>query len=510
MPIRSVLVGHGWSLPPNDQADILDWADSGNENAFVWHKNPHEILERLAGHCTIINRDAHDPVFIALPTGPTLPRDGGSGATRVRLEPDPAGREPPATSHDELTTVPDLQEHGQKAEAADACRHRRRGLLSSDTPGYLGGVSGPPARLPGRLHRRPRQARDRPPAAHQRARTLLDFQPWGGHPRAPGQAGWYSCVGVPGSLVGRSSCLSIRRLPMASAEVSPVVALDVSVASQAVRAACANSPARVKPSWLCCRVEHGAGWRPGHSPGRGPLDGPPGLGDRYGHGRSAADRLRRVTTDAMSAKAESSDASVEGGRSANEIEVDIPDLVPVDWVSDFFSEPSPRTRIGEDQTGPRILLAVRRSSSRAVDAAAGLAVARGAAAVRVVHLRERYPTALGPFYYETVDQAAGLVRAIMQRLHCGDVAPITGVVGGADFRLVAERLVGYAQCWGADLMVVGGPVRGRRLAVLLGATTARIDRLSPCPVMVAGRGEHLGPGKPGSQSRAQPDSRRFR
>ena len=301
---------------------------------------------------------------------------------------------------------------------------------------------------------------------------------------------------------------------MASAEVSPVVPLDVSVASQAVRAACANRLARVKPSWLCCLVEHGVGWRPGdrpgRSPGRGPLDGPRWLGDRYGHGRSAADRLRRVTTGGMSAEAESSDASVEGGRSANDIGVDIPDVVPVEWVRDFFSESSPRTRIGDDQTGPRILLAVRRSSSRAVDAAADLAVARGAAAVQVIHLRERHPTALGPFYYETVDQAAGLVRAIKQHLHCGGMAPITGVVGGADFRLVAERLVSYAHCWGAYLMVVGGRVRGRRLAALLGATTARIDRLSACPVMVAGRGEHLGPGHPGSLSRAQPDSRRFR
>ena len=37
-------------------ADILDWADTWNQNPqpFVWTKTAEQILERLAGYCVII------------------------------------------------------------------------------------------------------------------------------------------------------------------------------------------------------------------------------------------------------------------------------------------------------------------------------------------------------------------------------------------------------------------------------------------------------------------------
>ena len=39
-------------------ADINSWAVTWNENPtpFVWHKTADEILERLAGYCTAINK----------------------------------------------------------------------------------------------------------------------------------------------------------------------------------------------------------------------------------------------------------------------------------------------------------------------------------------------------------------------------------------------------------------------------------------------------------------------
>ena len=39
-------------------ADIKDWAENWNENPrpFVWHKTADQILERLAGYCTAINK----------------------------------------------------------------------------------------------------------------------------------------------------------------------------------------------------------------------------------------------------------------------------------------------------------------------------------------------------------------------------------------------------------------------------------------------------------------------
>ena len=44
-------------------ADINAWAATWNENPrpFIWHKTADEILERLAGYCTAINRDLTNP-----------------------------------------------------------------------------------------------------------------------------------------------------------------------------------------------------------------------------------------------------------------------------------------------------------------------------------------------------------------------------------------------------------------------------------------------------------------
>jgi hypothetical protein len=42
-------------------ADIEAWAAAWNENPkpFVWHKTAEEILERLAGYCSAVNRDVN-------------------------------------------------------------------------------------------------------------------------------------------------------------------------------------------------------------------------------------------------------------------------------------------------------------------------------------------------------------------------------------------------------------------------------------------------------------------
>jgi nucleotide-binding universal stress UspA family protein len=58
-------------------------------------------------------------------------------------------------------------------------------------------------------------------------------------------------------------------------------------------------------------------------------------------------------------------------------------------------------------------------------------------------------------------------------------------VAAADHRLVAERLVSEAEAWGSDQIVVGSRGRSRHVAVLLGATSARVVRMANCPVVVA-------------------------
>ena len=76
----------------------------------------------------------------------------------------------------------------------------------------------------------------------------------------------------------------------------------------------------------------------------------------------------------------------------------------------------------------------------------------------------------------------------MACLQADGIALISGVVASADYRLVAEWLVGEAETWGADQIVVGRRGPSRCLTALLGGTSSRVARIARCPVVVAHSG----------------------
>jgi hypothetical protein len=125
------------------------------------------------------------------------------------------------------------------------------------------------------------------------------------------------------------------------------------------------------------------------------------------------------------------------GQPVEDLDLDIPDAVPVTWVEEAGLQPT-RPDWVQDRLGPKVFLAVRRGSSPAVETAARLASARGGS-VRVIHVRERIPTAMGPFYYETVEQAARRLQAVILRLHQIGVTSISGAVTAP---YSARRLLG--------------------------------------------------------------------
>ncbi len=108
----------------------------------------------------------------------------------------------------------------------------------------------------------------------------------------------------------------------------------------------------------------------------------------------------------------------------------VPDAVPLAWVTELGSQPASPSE-AERYPNPKVFLAVGRGSRRAVEMAARSAPAGGA--VRAVHVRKRIPTAMGPFYYETVEPAAVRLHAVMADLQACGVASISGAVAAAVF-----------------------------------------------------------------------------
>jgi nucleotide-binding universal stress UspA family protein len=177
-------------------------------------------------------------------------------------------------------------------------------------------------------------------------------------------------------------------------------------------------------------------------------------------------------------------ANLVEDRAVEDLDVQVPDAVPVAWLNELGSQPTSPSHAGRP-LGPKVFLATGRGSTSAIETAARMATATGA--VRAVLVRKRIPTAMGPFYYETVQQAATRPRAIMAHLQAGGIASISGVVAAAYCRLIAERVVGEAETWGADQIVVGRRGPSRYLTALLGGTSARVARMASCPVIVAAR-----------------------
>jgi nucleotide-binding universal stress UspA family protein len=188
-------------------------------------------------------------------------------------------------------------------------------------------------------------------------------------------------------------------------------------------------------------------------------------------------------------------ANLVDDRVVEDFGLQVPDAVPVAWIDELGSQPTSPSQAGQP-LGPMVLLATGRGSRPAIETAARMATAIGA--VRTVLVRKRIPTAMGLFYYETVEQAATRLRAIMACLQADGIALINGVVASADNRLVAERLVGEAVTWGADQIVVGRRGPSRCLTALPGGTSARVARMASCPVVVAHSGHpgRLDPRRP--------------
>ncbi len=89
------------------------------------------------------------------------------------------------------------------------------------------------------------------------------------------------------------------------------------------------------------------------------------------------------------------------------------------------------------------------------------------------------------------------------------VAPITGLAGAGDSRLIGEHLCSTPTAGARTSWLSAVAAAAHASEPCCGPTGARVDRWSACPVVVAGRG-HPGTGHRASQPQQEPGSRRFR
>ena len=117
------------------------------------------------------------------------------------------------------------------------------------------------------------------------------------------------------------------------------------------------------------------------------------------------------------------------------------------------------------------------------------AATEGLTKVQVLHLRERELS--GPAWYsrESRDQASYVAESAIFELRMSGVAA-GGNVRHAIVDRIAEAILGEAEAFEADLIVLGRPRRGELATRLLGSVTMRVLRRSGCPVIVAPRRAH--------------------
>ena len=133
----------------------------------------------------------------------------------------------------------------------------------------------------------------------------------------------------------------------------------------------------------------------------------------------------------------------------------------------------------------RIVVAVQAPDQGALDLVQQLAT-EGVTEVQVLHLRERELS--GPAWYsrESRDQASYVAESAIFELRMSGVAA-GGNVRHAIVDRIAEAILGEAEAFEADLIVLGRPRRGELATRLLGSVTMRVLRRSGCPVIVAPR-----------------------
>ena len=133
----------------------------------------------------------------------------------------------------------------------------------------------------------------------------------------------------------------------------------------------------------------------------------------------------------------------------------------------------------------RIVVAVQAPDQGALDLVQQLAT-EGVTEVQVLHLRERELS--GPAWYsrESRDQASYAAESAVFELRMAGLAA-GGNIRNAIVDRIAEAILGEAEAFEADLIVLGRPRRGELATRLLGSVTMRVLRRSGCPVIVAPR-----------------------
>jgi nucleotide-binding universal stress UspA family protein len=146
------------------------------------------------------------------------------------------------------------------------------------------------------------------------------------------------------------------------------------------------------------------------------------------------------------------------------------------------SAPSGSTDAGAQPVFRRVLVAIKDESQ--IEHAVELAQRAGASEARVLHLNLRESIGGRRYPLETESSAAGIVEAAVLELRLAGI-PATGQVLPALFDRAAQAINGDAAQWGADLIVLGVPRRGRFASRLLGSVALRVQQHAPCPVLVA-------------------------
>jgi nucleotide-binding universal stress UspA family protein len=141
-----------------------------------------------------------------------------------------------------------------------------------------------------------------------------------------------------------------------------------------------------------------------------------------------------------------------------------------------------RTDTGAQPAFRRVLVAVKDASQ--VEDAVELARRVGASEARVLHLNLRESIGGRRYPLETDSSAAGLVEAAVLELRMAGI-PASGEVCHALIDRAAQAIAASATEWGADLIVLGSPRRGKLTTRRFGGMTLRVQRHAPCPVLVA-------------------------
>jgi nucleotide-binding universal stress UspA family protein len=164
------------------------------------------------------------------------------------------------------------------------------------------------------------------------------------------------------------------------------------------------------------------------------------------------------------------------------------DLVISDFVPPEWAGKSADHSFG-GQAHRLVLVAVnRRDLTDQLLAVAGR-FAHTSGRIRVLHLRERTGSRIGPMWKESALEATAIAEQAVARLRRLGVKQVDGTVRAVDSHLVAKAIAREARSREAELVVVGSRSRRPLASFLFGGTSSAIVRLAPCPVVVVPPGQ---------------------